>query len=189
MKEKELASVVENLGEALKILEAAGIEDKDIAQKFAVYLVALKLAEKGYEVRVPAEKGKKGRADIYIPYMNVKIEVKSGRRRYDCSTASFGDGQQIKQRKFDYCAFLTFRGNMVNEIFIFSLEELKEIAEKPRPALADYKGTNVCMLLKYDNLEEAEKNIRYFSEKLLNIEIELHKHPEKFLNRWDKIVT
>jgi hypothetical protein len=114
MKEKELAIVVENLGKALEMLQVAGIEDKDIAQKFAVYLVALKLAEKGWEIRVPAEKGKKGRADIYIPYMNVKIEVKSGRRRWDCSCASFGDGNQIKQRKFDYCAFVTLLGNMVN---------------------------------------------------------------------------
>lgn len=187
MKEKELASVVENLGKALEILEVAGIADKDIAQKFAVYLVALKLAEKGCEVRVPAEKGKKGRADIYLPYKNVKIEVKSGRRRYDCSAASFGEGKQIKQKKFDYCVFLTFWGNMVNEIFIFSLEELNEVAERPREALADYKGSNTCMLLRFDNLEEAEKVMRYFDEKLLNIEIELHKHPKKFLNRWDKI--
>ena len=67
MKEKELASVVENLGKALEILQVAGVQDKDIVQKFAVYLVALKLAEKGYEVRVPAERGKKGRADVYLP--------------------------------------------------------------------------------------------------------------------------
>ncbi|MCP8321296.1 MAG: hypothetical protein H3Z52_10225 [archaeon] len=33
MKEKELASVVENLSKALETLEEAGIEDKDIVQK------------------------------------------------------------------------------------------------------------------------------------------------------------
>ena len=134
-----------------------------------------------------SKKGKKGRADVYIPYKNVKIEVKSGRRRYGCSAASFGKGKQIRNKEFDYCVFVTFLGNIVNEIFIFTSEELNEVAERPRKALADYKGTNPYMLLKFDNLEEGEKVMRQFDEKLLNIEIELHKHPESFLNRWNKI--
>jgi hypothetical protein len=193
MIERELRAVEENLRKALQVLDDIGIADKEIAQKYAVYFVALKLAEKGHEVLVPGEKGRKGRADLQLPEKKMMIEVKSGRRLgrrlQRRSGASFGQGKQIKQKEFGYCVFLTFEGNKIDEIFVFSLKELNE-AQKPREGLASYGGTNSCIVFRFDNLEEGKKWVRNrkHPEKLLNIEIELYQHPEKFRDRWDKIL-
>jgi hypothetical protein len=125
-------------------------------------------------------------ADIYLPEKDVRVEVKTGKYSYGSCVASFRKGSQIKDEKFDYCVFVTYDENGITECLIFSREELIEVAEKPRPKYARYPKTNPCILFRFDNLRELEK---YLGEDALKIEIELHKHPEKFKNRWDKIFS
>lgn len=190
MKEKDLRFVEGHLRKALEKLDEVDIADKEIAQKYAVYLVALKLAEKGYDIMVPAEEGKKGRADLYIPQKELYIEVKSGRKLRGSARAgaSFRDGRQISQKLFSHCVFLTFERNKVEEILVFNRDELVEVASKPRKN-SSYSGTNPCILFRYNTLDEARSYVkRKKEEALLDIEVKLHKHPEDYKNKWDKIL-
>jgi hypothetical protein len=48
-------------------------------------------------------------ADIYLPELAIRVEVKSANNNEQgWAYASFGVGGQIKRGKFDYCVFLTF---------------------------------------------------------------------------------
>jgi len=48
-----------------------------------------------------------------------------------------------------------------------------------------YPKTNPCILLRYDSLNQYLKYIEEGDR--LEIEMDLHKSPEKYVNRWDKI--
>ena len=184
MKKKSLASVVTRLEDTLEALRAAEIEDNRIFPIYAEYLVALKLSQVGFSVQVVNRRS----YDILLNG-NVRIEVKTGKHEYGvCAAASFSKGNQIRDKKFHYCIFVTYDRLRVKEILVFSREELEEVALRPRGSpVVRYPKTNPCILLRYDNLEDYLNNMEGLEK--LDIEVELHKHPERFLNRWDKITT
>jgi len=149
-------------------------------------LVALELTKRGYDVEVL--KKKRG-PDIYLRDIDSKIEVKSGNidlAEYDC-TASFSSGTSIKHGDFDYCVFVIFENLEPIEYLVFSCEELKEIAEKPRAYPVTQYPNNRCILFRYKSLEEYEKTFPRDQDRL-EIEMRLHQSPEKFRNKWDKII-
>ena len=188
MKEKEIIDVTKNLGKTLDVLDGARIEDAKLWSRYAEYLVAFLLTKQGEVVQVLNERTGKGArsADIYLPEKDIRIEVKTGKYSYGSYGASFGKGSQIKDEKFDYCVFVTYDKDGIGEYLIFSREELTEVAEKPRRKYARYPKTNPCILFRYDTFTELEKNL---GEDALKIETELHTHPERFKNRWDKMFS
>ncbi|MFC1802355.1 hypothetical protein ACFL0D_00115 [Thermoproteota archaeon] len=78
-------------------------------------------------------------ADLYIPEIDKLIEVKSG---YGC--ASFRNGAQISDKKFDFCVFYPVIDGWVDDAYIFSVEELTGLP--PRPEYAKH-STNEYLLL------------------------------------------
>jgi hypothetical protein len=183
LKKKELLGIVTSLEKATKSFDVAGMTDTRIMPIFVEYLVAMKLAELGFQVEVVNRRS----YDI-LANGNVRIEVKSGKYEDGGAAASFGKGEQIKDAKFDYCVFATYSGPKIREILVFNKEELKEVADKPRgKAVVMYPKTNPCLLLRYENLSDYCREVEHNDQ--LDIEVELHKHPERFLNRWDKIRT
>ena len=183
MKKENLVSLVTHLEKVLESFGVAGIEDTRIVPIYVEYFVALKLAEAGCEVQVVNRRS----YDILVNG-KLRIEVKSGKYEDGCAVASFGKGDQIRDAKFDYCIFVSYDGSRVREILVFNREELKEVANKPRrKTVVRYPKTNPCILLRYDNLWDYYVAVE--QQEWLEIEVELHKHPERFLNRWDKITT
>jgi len=183
MRKEDLANVVEKLEAALDAIGMTEHEDTRIMPIYIEYWVASKIAEKTeHEADIVNRRG----YDILLPEKNIRIEVKSGKFDGFVSGASFGMGSQIRDGKFDFCIFVTYDIDFrPREAMIFKREELIEVADKPRPEVARYPKTNPCLLLRYDTLEDYMRTI---DEKIqLRLEIDLHKHPEKFVNRWDKI--
>lgn len=171
------------LGNALDVLYTTGVKDWKIKSQFAEYLVALKLAEEGLDVKVGKEKQMKGKHDIEVAD-KVKIEVKSGEYNVENDVpyvvATFGEGKQIEEKGFDNCVFVTFKEHRAKEMFVFTHEELIEVLKKPRPELSRFGKKHQCHFCYYP------KYPKTFGH-LLNIEKDLCKHPEEYKNRWDKI--
>ena len=71
------------------------------------------------------------------------------------------------------------------EYLVFTLDELKEVAEKKLPYPITAYRNNPCVLFKYESLQEYERAFPNAKDRL-NIEIRLHQHPNEFQNRWDK---
>ena len=188
LKEKELTDVAKNLGKALDALDVARIEDEKLWSRYVEYLIAFMLTKQGQAVQILNERtGKRARsADIYLPEKDIRIEVKTGKYSYGSYAASFGKGSQIKEGKFDYCVFVTYDKNGIEECLIFSRKELMEVAEKPRPKYARYPKTNPCILFRYNSLADLEESL---GKDALKIETELHIHPERFKKKWDKIFS
>jgi len=182
MKKEDLANLVEKLEEALIALGMTEHEDTRIMPIYSEYWVANELTKIGYNVEVLSRRS----FDLLIPEKNIRIDVKSGKFGGLNAAASFGKGSQIKEAKFDYCVFTTYDVDLtIKEAMVFTREELKEVAEKPRPHLAAHPTTNPCLLLRYESLEKYKQDVE--KKDMLNIEIQLHEHPEKFVKRWDKI--
>ncbi len=187
MNQKELATICNNFEKILDISSKSN-EDSRIFQLYAEYFVAFNLMKLPYitnELR-KVEVKTKSSYDILLNG-RTKIEVKSGRHHNRLAVASFKKGEQITESKFDYCIFVTHANLRVKEIFVFDRKELEEVAlRSPKDSRATYANTNGCLLYKFDNVE---LYYDYFKDEKsrLNIEIELHKHPDKFLNRWNKI--
>lgn len=184
MKKRGLAQIVNCFEKIFAILGDTEIEDSGLRSKYAEYLVALELVKRKYDVQILHEREIKS-ADIYIPKEEIRVEVKAG-----TSDASFGKGQQIKEKKFDYCVCVNFDENRfytLEEFLVFKLEELAELAENPRDKDdVAHPDTNPCVLFFYQNYDDyldKEKG----PKKKLEIEINLIKHPKKYKNRWDKI--
>ncbi|NIO38691.1 hypothetical protein GTO27_13495, partial [Candidatus Bathyarchaeota archaeon] len=143
----------------------------------------MKLAETGCEVEVVNRKS----YDLLVNG-NVRVEVKSGKYEDGYAAASFGKGGQIRDAKFDYCIFVSYDGYEEREILVFTRDELREVANKPRGrGVVRYPRTNPCILLRYDNMKDYYADIEQGER--LDIEVEIHKHPERFLDRLDKITT
>ncbi|MDH5787881.1 MAG: hypothetical protein OEZ40_06300 [Candidatus Bathyarchaeota archaeon] len=157
--------------------------DKRIAPYCAEYLVAKNLSLNGHDVEVLQ---KKRGPDIHLKDIGKYIEVKSGHSDllyWDCG-ASFYNGDSIKKHKFDYCIFVVFNNLEPREFLIFSVEELREVAEKPRPYPTTAFPNNRCVLFWYGNPKKYKENVKGDN---LEIEVQLHQHPEQFIDRWDKI--
>lgn len=174
----------EDLVTNLKVVVRAS-RDKRFLPYYAEYLVALRLKKLGHDVEVL--KKRRG-PDIYDKTVNARIEVKSSSIDLDewACAASFYQGASIKKQKFDYCVFVVFKDFEPWEYLVFSLEELKEIAEKQRPYPITAFPNNPCVLFRYVSLQEY-KNAFPNKENRLNIEWRLHQNPEEFRDKWDKI--
>lgn len=186
MKKESLARLVEQLEGAINTLRSDGIDDERIMSRYVEYRVAFELSNRGHTVQVLSERGDKG-ADIYLPADKLRIEVKSGKFVYGSSCASFGMGKQIKEGKFDYCVFVPYDETNLREFLVFSRDELAEVADRQLRSFARYPKTNPCMIVRYDSYEEYKESLERFGEKTLKVEEELHKHPEKFKDNWEKI--
>ena len=181
MDKNELSDAVDKLDAAIEAIGMTGHEDTRLMPIYAEYWVANELAKAGFNVELANRRS----FDILLPERNIRIEVKSGKFEGDAS-ASFYEGHQIRDSKFDFCVFVTYDIDFrIKEALVFSRAELQEVAEKPRPNLARYPKTNCCLLLRYDTLEEYVQNVR--EEDSLKIELELHSFPERFINSWHKI--
>lgn len=182
MKKEDLANAVEKLEMALEALGMTEHEDTRIMPIYVEYWAANELTKIGHNVEIINRRS----YDLLIPEKNIRIEVKSGKYNGLCAAASFGKGDQIKTAKFDYCVFATYDIDFsVKEAMVFDREELEEVASKPRPHFAAHPTTNPCLLLRYDSLDAYLRDIEAADR--LDIEIDLHKYPERFVNGWNKI--
>lgn len=177
----------EKIPNRLRELEKAGLDKKKNRVEYSELLVALELVKRGHKI----EMHPKG-ADIEVVELGKKVEVKSG--KYDktkrapsgTTDASFTDGAQIIEGKFDYCVFVTFDGGVVQEKFVFTRDELLEVAE-PRKEIASWESTNPRLLNFFRDFNEYRNYIRHFGSKEFEIEKDLITHPERYNNAWDKI--
>lgn len=186
MRKGKLEKVVKHLEEAIKELGSATVDDERIMSRYLEYRVALELAKREHIVQVLNERDSKG-ADIYLPEEDIKVEVKSRKFVYGSSCASFGTGRQIKEDKFDYCVFVPYEDNRIREFLVFSRKELAEVADRPLKKFARFPKTNPYMIVRCNSYQDLKSRLESFGEEILEIEEELHKHPEKFVDRWDKI--
>jgi hypothetical protein len=181
MNQNDLQNVVEKLDAALEAIGMTGHEDTRLMPIYMEYWVANELSRRGHEVEVVNRRS----FDILLPESQIRIEVKSGKFE-GSATASFSDGRQITEQKFDYCVFATYDIDFrVKEALIFSREELQEVASKPRPHRAQHPKNNFCFLFRYDSLSDYLKNEE--EKDRLEIELKLHTHPEDFVSNWEKI--
>lgn len=189
MEETSLREITSVLEKALKELTISKIVDSKLRSKYAEYLVAHELVKRGYNVQISNER-ENTNADIYIADKRKRVEVKSG--KYDEKgwiDASFRNGSQISDNKFDYCVFITFDESdesKVNEIFIFTKEELREVAKRKRCG-ARFPKTNPCLLLRCQSFKEYEEHMNEKGYEKLKIECDLNKNPQKYDQAWDKI--
>lgn len=191
MKREDLIELVNSFEKTLNILNANGLHDSKLRSRYAEFLVALILAERGHNVQV-LNKRDNSNADIYMPDKGIRVEVKSGLYKPEddafTTDASFGHGEQIG-KKFDFCVFVTFNEGKTKpeELFVFSSDNLKEVKESDRK-ISGFPETNPCLLLRYRSYKEYEKyfETKEWKQDMLKIEIKLHKHPEEYQN-WDII--
>jgi len=185
MKSENLEAVTTHLKKSIDELISAGIEDEKIMSRYIEYKVASELAKKHHTVQIANERERKS-ADIYLPEEKVRVEVKSG--KYEgCSCASFGKGKQIDEGKFDYCVFVPYHDNVLDEFLVFSREELADVANRKMKKFARFPTTNPCMLVRCDSYDDLKSLLDESGERILSVEKELHMHTERFEDRWDKI--
>jgi hypothetical protein len=178
---EKIAGVVKGLEGAIRAFKSAEVEDTRIFPIYGEYLVALKLAQFGFDAEVVNKRS----YDILLNGKS-RIEVKTGKYEGGGTAASFGEGEQIKDAKFDYCIFVSYERLEVKEILVFTRKELEEVALKPRGSpVVRYPKNNPCILLRFGSLNDYLNNMKGLEK--LDIELELHKHPDRFLNRWDKV--
>jgi hypothetical protein len=187
MDKESLGRITGLLESALKELSDLSISDAKLRSIYAEWLVAYELAKRGHKVQLRNER-ENTNADIYIVDKKRRVEVKSG--KYDdkgWTDASFGRGKQISEGKFDYSVFVTFSkedDSKVEEMFIFTIGELKQIAD-PGRNVAIFQKTNPCLLLRCKNLKIYKDYIK--DRKSVDVEDALNEHPEKYDRAWDKI--
>jgi len=184
MNKKSLAKITELLEESLEELARLELKDKSIRCKYAEYLVAKKLTENKHEVEILGERGNNRSADIYLPKTGRRVEVKSS-CFHDAgwADASFSDGNQIKENRFDYCVWVLFDEKIAKpkHFFVFKKDELEEL-KKIRKGAGRHK-TNNCLLLLAPKLSDFADYVTPF-----NIEKKLITHRKQFENAWKKIV-
>jgi hypothetical protein len=192
MKLQSLKRISRSLKVVLTEIGNAGLRDRDIRHRYAEFLVASALAERGGVVQVLGEREDTS-ADIYLPDSRKRVEVKSCKAsdddgEVDWAYASFGKGTQITGRKFDYCVFVVFdkSSESVREILIFTREELEEVA-KIRKGLATHEDSNPCLLCCAPTVEAYERGLKSWGIKTLEVERNLRLHPKRYLNAWAKI--
>jgi hypothetical protein len=185
MRKENLENVTSYLEKSIAELTSAGIEDEKIMSRYIEYKVALELAKRQHVVQISNERRQKG-ADIYLSEENIRVEVKSG--KYDgWSCASFRNGEQIVKGKFDYCVFVPYLDNVPDEFLVFSRKELAEVSGRKMKKFAHHPTTNPCMLVRCDSYDDLKSLLDDSGERILNVEEELHKHPERFKDKWNKI--
>lgn len=99
---KELVPIVRSFEDLAKTMKDT--DDTRPLRFYAEYAVALKLAQAGFKADVRATI----RGHDLETEDGIRIEVKSGKMHKDYASASFGDGSQVTEGKFDYCVFVPF---------------------------------------------------------------------------------
>jgi len=147
---------------------------------YAESLVARKLLENGRVVEFHAP-----HFDLLVDGKH-RVEVKCGKLFEYSAGASFGKGNQIKEKKFDYCVFVIIDEDNYKPVkfFVFSANELEECAT-PRPKMTTPDTPSI--LFYYRDFEEFKAESERTGERIFDIERTLHARPEIFENRWDKI--
>lgn len=104
--------------------------------------------------------------------------------------ASFANGNQIKQSKFDYCVWLVFddqNSDKPKKTYIFRREELLEVG-RARKNYANHES-NSCLLTFGQNLKDYDDHMKKNNFQRLKIERELLKNQRKFTgsSAWSKL--
>jgi hypothetical protein len=193
MKPQSLKKIAAALKTMLVELGGIGLRDRGLRHRYAEFLVAAALAQRGHTVQVLVERKDNTSADIYLPKARRKrVEVKSckaseKRGEVDWAYASFRKGNQIRAKKFDYCVFVVFdkSSETVREIFVFTRDELEKVATI-RKGLAAH-DSNPCLLCCAPTVDAYNANMKLWRIRRLGIESNLRKHPQRYLNAWDKI--
>jgi len=149
---------------------------------YAEYLVARELTKKGHNVEL--RKTTFSTPDLIIKDIGKTVEVKSSMidNEYWGCGASFGNGKSISENKFNYSVFVVFKNYSPYKFFIFTLEELRELLNKK---VGVFKN-NPYALIWYETYEEYLREYPDAKDRL-KLEINLHKHPEEYEDRWDRI--
>lgn len=177
------------LEDVLRELARSGLEDRDLRHRYAEYMVASKLAERGRKICLLGHRRDTG-ADIYLADINKRVEVKSSTiDEHGCAYASFQKGRQIREDRFDYCVFVRFgraKRRTITDCFVFKLDELTEVTEA-RPRLAAHPDSNPCLLICAPNLRVYKNCTTTWGVKTLGIERKLSASPRTYKNAWSKI--
>jgi|SRR6185437_16127791 len=182
MTRKSLATVTKSLGIALRELANEGVPDSTVRWKYAEFLVAKKLLDLKHPIKFLS--GRKS-ADICLTNTNEQVEVKTCRVKCNkWAYASFGDGNQIKNGKFDYCVWVVFNEKEIPQCFVFTKKELAKV--KVRRGYGGFKN-NCCLLTYATSSEEFEKWMKENDFQPFEIERKLIQNPKRFLEAWDKI--
>jgi hypothetical protein len=188
MKAKSLKKIVKGLENIFRVLKDNGVNDHILRQRYAEYLVASILAGRGHAVSLLGERENTA-ADIYLTDKKIRVEVKSGKIHKDgWADASFKIGNQIS-RKFDFCVFVIFgksNRERVEHLFVFTSDELQEVAKK-RKHVAAFQGSNPCLLLYSPCLKEYDAYIKEEKTTPFKIERTLSRNPKRFDRKWGKI--
>ena len=186
MKLKSLKKITKHLKNALHEIQAVDLRDRDIRHRYAEYLVARNLCERGFVVELLSRRENKS-SDIFLPDAKRKrVEVKSSYAdKNGCWYASFSDGNQIKKGRFDYCVFVTF-SKKSEKIFVFTKDELSEVAVI-RKGLAAHEDTNPCLLMLAPTEKIFKKLMGNWDIKPFKLEKKLHCFRKKFRDAWHKI--
>ena len=188
MKSKSLKKIVKGLENIFRALKDNEVNDHILRQRYAEYLVASILADKGHTVCLLGER-QNTEADIYLPDKRIRVEVKSGKiRDRGWTDASFTKGKQIK-RKFDYCVFVVFgksNRERVKHLFVFTRNELLEVTKK-RKNVAAFQDSNPCLLLYAPSLKKYDAYIKEEKTTSFKIERALNRNPKRFHRQWGKI--
>jgi hypothetical protein len=177
------------LATALRELGDRKLRDSGIRQRYAEFFVALALQKGGHTVQILDEREDTS-ADLYLRDEKLKVEVKSGKCHDDdnWAYASFGKGNQISKKKFDYCVFVTFNCDQetIRDVLVFSRNELEEI-QKRRKGVAKHESTNPCIMMYVPNLKDLDSWIKESGKRAFKIERDVHRFPRRFRNAWNKI--
>ena len=177
-----LVNIATSLETALLEIEECRLWDKSLRCKYAEYLVAKKLAQQKHSVEILNERSNTN-ADIFLPHRGKRVEVKSSCFHKDgWADASFSDGKQVFDKKFDYCVWVLFDKEAAKpkHLLVFTRDEIKEVAQK-RNGVGSHI-TNQFLLLLAPNLNEFEGYAKPFA-----VEKRLVTHRAQFENRWEKI--
>jgi hypothetical protein len=103
MNAKALLTIAKSLEAALGEIGGANLRDRRIRPRYAEFLVASALAERGHTLQVLNER-EVTTADIYLPDIGKSVEVKSCKAGetasdLDFGWASFGTGKQLREEK------------------------------------------------------------------------------------------
>lgn len=190
MRPKALAKITKSLKTVLRELAKEKLKDRNTRCQYAEYLVAKKLTDIGHEVLMFNEREDKS-ADIFLARTGEKVEVKSSCFYDDgWAYASFANGNQIKQSKFDYCVWLVFddqNSDKPKKTYIFRREELLEVG-RARKNYANHES-NSCLLTFGQNLKDYDDHMKKNNFQRLKIERELLKNQRKFTgsSAWSKL--
>jgi hypothetical protein len=182
MELQSLAKITASLETALREISRLKLRDKNLRCKYAEFLVAKRLAQRGHVIEILNERCKTS-ADIFLPKCGKLVEVKSSCFHKDkWADASFRDGNQVAEGRFDYCVWVLFDVRIAKpkHIFVFTKDELKEIAIK-RNGVGRHK-TNQFLLQLAPCLADFDGYTKPFT-----IEKRLITHRAQFEDAWNKI--